>query len=97
MTAVRGGAEYCDLAALAALFDDIAAAMRTAEGDGVDPDRLVEVAAVVVNGPRWRVHAPFLGREALRTYLEPAPAPKSGKARSPGKQRIASSPRFARR
>jgi cell division protein FtsI/penicillin-binding protein 2 len=29
----------------------------------------VAVAAVVVNGLRWRVKAPFLAREALRTYF----------------------------
>ncbi|HEY3446984.1 MAG TPA: penicillin-binding transpeptidase domain-containing protein [Myxococcales bacterium] len=41
----------------------------------------VAVAAVVVNGPMWRVHAPYLGREALRMYLEPPPAPKAKAAK----------------
>ncbi len=40
----------------------------------------VAVAAVVVNGPLWRVHAPYLGREALRLFLEP-PAEKRAKAK----------------
>jgi cell division protein FtsI/penicillin-binding protein 2 len=30
----------------------------------------IAVAAVVVNNPLWRVRAPYLGREALRVYLE---------------------------
>ncbi len=29
----------------------------------------IAVAAVVVNGPWWRVRAPYVGREALRSYL----------------------------
>ncbi|MGI5865594.1 MAG: penicillin-binding transpeptidase domain-containing protein, partial [Myxococcales bacterium] len=29
----------------------------------------IAVAAVVVNGPWWRVRAPYVAREALRTYL----------------------------
>lgn len=30
----------------------------------------VAVAAVIVNGPRWRIRAPWLGREAMRLSLE---------------------------
>jgi cell division protein FtsI/penicillin-binding protein 2 len=30
----------------------------------------VAVAAVVVNDPRWRIRATFVGREAMRLYLE---------------------------
>lgn len=30
----------------------------------------IAVAAVVVNGPRWRVRSPYLGREALRIYFD---------------------------
>jgi len=29
----------------------------------------IAVAAVVVNGLKWRIHAPFVAREALRAYL----------------------------
>jgi len=47
----------------------------------------IAVAAVVVNGPRWKIRATYLGREAMRLYAlvqagipsaaEPAPAPAS--------------------
>ena len=36
----------------------------------------IAVAAVVVNSALWRVRAPYLGREALRMYLEPVAEPK---------------------
>ena len=29
----------------------------------------IAVAAVVVNGLKWRIHAPFIAREALKAYL----------------------------
>ena len=32
-------------------------------------DPKIAVAAVVVNGLKWRVHAPFIAREALKAYL----------------------------
>ncbi len=32
-------------------------------------DPKIAVAAVVVNGLKWRIHAPFVAREALRAYL----------------------------
>lgn len=32
-------------------------------------DPKIAVAAVVVNGLKWRIHAPFIAREALRAYL----------------------------
>ncbi|MBI5545856.1 MAG: penicillin-binding protein [Deltaproteobacteria bacterium] len=40
-------------------------------------DPKIAVAAVVANGPLWRVRAPYLGREALRMYLEGASAPEA--------------------
>lgn len=33
-------------------------------------DPKVAVAAVVVNGPKWKVKAPFLAREALRSFFD---------------------------
>ena len=36
-------------------------------------DPKIAVAAVVVNGLKWRVHAPFIAREALRAYLVGGP------------------------
>lgn len=41
----------------------------------------VAVAAVVVNGPMWRVHAPYVGREAVRLFLDPPQAPKGKPAK----------------
>ncbi|WP_426751604.1 penicillin-binding transpeptidase domain-containing protein [Myxococcus sp. Y35] len=35
----------------------------------------VAVAALIVNDPKWRIRAPWLGREALRLGLERLPAP----------------------
>ncbi|GAC1596448.1 MAG: hypothetical protein NVS4B10_05450 [Myxococcales bacterium] len=32
-------------------------------------DPQIAVAAVVVNGLKWRIHAPYVAREALRAYL----------------------------
>ena len=32
-------------------------------------DPQIAIAAVVVNGLKWRIHAPFVAREALRAYL----------------------------
>jgi cell division protein FtsI/penicillin-binding protein 2 len=32
-------------------------------------DPRIAVAAVVVNGLKWRIHAPYVAREALRAYL----------------------------
>ena len=32
-------------------------------------DPQIAVAAVVVNGLKWKIHAPFVAREALRVYL----------------------------
>jgi cell division protein FtsI/penicillin-binding protein 2 len=32
-------------------------------------DPKIAVAAVVVNGLKWRIHAPFIAREALKAYL----------------------------
>lgn len=42
----------------------------------------IAVAAVVVNGPIWRVRAPYLAREAMRLYLDPQLASKPGKGAS---------------
>ena len=36
-------------------------------------DPKIAVAAVVVNGLKWRVHAPFVAREALKAYLVGGP------------------------
>jgi penicillin-binding protein A len=36
-------------------------------------DPKIAVAVVVVNGLKWRVHAPFIAREALRAYLVGGP------------------------
>jgi cell division protein FtsI/penicillin-binding protein 2 len=36
-------------------------------------DPKIAVAAVVVNGLKWRVHAPFIAREALKAYLVGGP------------------------
>lgn len=36
-------------------------------------DPRIAVAAVVVNGTKWRVHAPFIAREALKAYLVGGP------------------------
>src|SRR5439155_17908816 len=32
-------------------------------------DPKIAVAAVVVNGLKWRIHAPYVAREAFRAYL----------------------------
>jgi penicillin-binding protein A len=37
----------------------------------------IAVAAVVVNGPYWRVHSTYLAREAMRIWLEPPKTPKA--------------------
>ncbi|HET9449328.1 MAG TPA: penicillin-binding transpeptidase domain-containing protein, partial [Aggregicoccus sp.] len=42
----------------------------------------VAVAALVVNDPRWRIRATYLGREALRLGLEQLPAPAPAVAAS---------------
>jgi penicillin-binding protein A len=36
-------------------------------------DPKIAVAAVVVNGLKWRIHAPYIAREALRSYLVGGP------------------------
>jgi membrane peptidoglycan carboxypeptidase len=36
-------------------------------------DPKIAVAAVVVNGLKWRIHAPFIAREALKAYLVGGP------------------------
>ena len=36
-------------------------------------DPKIAVAAVVVNGPKWRIHAPYIAREALKAYLVGGP------------------------
>jgi len=36
-------------------------------------DPKIAVAAVVVNGLRWRIHAPYIAREALKAYLVGGP------------------------
>jgi len=36
-------------------------------------DPKIAVAAVVVNGLKWRVHAPYIAREALKAYLVGGP------------------------
>ena len=36
-------------------------------------DPKIAVAAVVVNGMKWKVHAPFIAREALKAYLVGGP------------------------
>ena len=65
MDIFRGGGQHGDLAAVAAMFDAIAATMRNAEGDGVDPDRLVDVAAAVVP------HAEHCGVTLIRSNRRP--------------------------
>lgn len=54
----------------------------------------VAIAAVVVNGPLWRVRAPYVGREALRMFFEPPPTPRA-KAKTKSKQTFTSH-RYAR-
>ncbi|MGZ6144104.1 MAG: penicillin-binding transpeptidase domain-containing protein, partial [Myxococcales bacterium] len=50
-------------------------------------DPKIAVAAVVVNGLKWRIHAPFIAREALKAYLvggplgQPPPAARARRAR----------------
>lgn len=44
-------------------------------------DPKIAVAAVVVNGLKWKVHAPFLAREALKQYLVGGPLGEPGFAR----------------
>jgi cell division protein FtsI/penicillin-binding protein 2 len=39
----------------------------------------IAVAAVIVNGAVWRVRAPYVAREALRTYLEPSKDSRKGR------------------
>jgi cell division protein FtsI/penicillin-binding protein 2 len=39
----------------------------------------IALAAVVVNGPLWRVRAPYVAREALRAYLAPDGTPRAGR------------------
>ena len=51
-------------------------------------DPKIAVAAVIVNDPHWRIRATWLGREAMRLYLNrpalPVPAPKTvGSATAP--------------
>jgi peptidoglycan glycosyltransferase len=36
-------------------------------------DPKIAVAVVVVNGLKWRIHAPFIAREALKAYLVGGP------------------------
>jgi peptidoglycan glycosyltransferase len=36
-------------------------------------DPKIAVAAVVVNGPKWRIHAPYIAREAMKAYLVGGP------------------------
>ncbi len=49
-------------------------------------DPKVAVAAVIVNGPKWRIRAPYIVRETMRAYLEP-PKAKSVARRPGGKGR----------
>lgn len=37
-------------------------------------DPKIAVAAVIVNGPKWRIRAPYIVRETMRAYLEPPKA-----------------------
>lgn len=48
MTSQTGSAQPGSLAHLASLFTEIASTMRDPQGEGVDPQRLVDVAAIVV-------------------------------------------------
>ncbi len=50
----------------------------------------IAVAALVVNGPKWRIHASALAAAALRTYLHPQPGAVRS-ASSSGAVRAASS------
>jgi len=45
-------------------------------------DPRIAVAAVVVNGLKWRVHAPFIAREALKAYLVGGPLGQPPAARA---------------
>ena len=45
-------------------------------------DPKIAVAAVVVNGLKWRVHAPFIAREALKAYLVGGPIGDPPRARA---------------
>ncbi len=45
-------------------------------------DPKIAVAAVVVNGLKWRVHAPFIAREALKAYLVGGPLGDPPRARA---------------
>src|SRR3954468_11455646 len=52
-------------------------------------DPKIAVAAVVVNGLKWRVHAPFIAREALKAYLVGGPLgdPPRARARHPRRRK----------
>jgi penicillin-binding protein A len=54
-------------------------------------DPQIAVAAVVVNGIRWKIHAPYVAREALRAYLV------GGKLGQPPAARVKHKKRIARR
>ncbi len=41
-------------------------------------DPKIAVAAVIVNGPIWRVRAPYIVRETMRAYLQPPKARANG-------------------
>ncbi|MFN7135670.1 MAG: hypothetical protein ACK4N5_26595, partial [Myxococcales bacterium] len=48
----------------------------------------IAVAAVMVNGRFWKVKGPYVAREAMRMYLNPAPAKKAEpEKRRPGRAR----------
>lgn len=72
MTDLEDGQERAALAALGAQFAEIAAAMRGPHGDGVDPDRLVQVAVAVVP------HAEECGVTVIRGTRRPRTLAASG-------------------
>jgi cell division protein FtsI/penicillin-binding protein 2 len=47
----------------------------------------VAVGAVIVNDPYWRIRATWLGREAMRLYLEEQAAPKKPTAVAPAQKK----------
>jgi peptidoglycan glycosyltransferase len=53
-------------------------------------DPKIAVAAVVVNGPKWRIRAPYIVRETMRAYLDPPRAkPSAGRQGAKGRRGLA--------
>lgn len=53
-------------------------------------DPKIAVAAVIVNGPKWRIRAPYIVRETMRAYLDPPKAkPSAGRQGAKGRRGLA--------